>query len=105
MKTEIYRWRLSVELKSKMERQARLHKVRVSSILDRAVRDWLRKHPAQDREAKTQKELHAAAEKYLGILRRQGSGAADIVRETVRRRVRERIRRSQKKADPSSLKA
>jgi hypothetical protein len=43
MKTEIYRWRLSIELKSEIEHEARLHRVPVSSIFDWAVRDWLNK--------------------------------------------------------------
>src|SRR6266851_2146287 len=43
MKTEVYSWRLAGELKSDLERQARLRRVPVSSILDTAVREWLQK--------------------------------------------------------------
>src|SRR6267143_377170 len=105
MKTEVYRWRLPDELKSDLSREARRRGVSVSMILESVVREWLRKNAAQDREAKTQKELHAAAERHIGVFRGHGSGAADIVRETVRGRVRERIRRSQRKPDSSGLKA
>ncbi len=48
-----------------------------------------------------QRKLHAAAEKYIGVLSGLTPGRAKTVRETVRRRVRERILRSQKKADSS----
>ena len=43
MKTEVYSWRLSEELKLDLEREAYLRKVSVSSILETAVRDWLKK--------------------------------------------------------------
>jgi hypothetical protein len=48
-----------------------------------------------------QRKLHAAAEKYIGVLIGLTPARAETVRETVRRRVRERILRSQKKADSS----
>jgi hypothetical protein len=48
-----------------------------------------------------QRNLHAAAEKYIGVLSGLTPGRAERVRETVRSRVRERILRSQKKADSS----
>ena len=48
-----------------------------------------------------QRKLHAAAEKYIGVLSGLTPGRAETVRETVRSRVRERILRSQKKADSS----
>ena len=48
-----------------------------------------------------QRKLHAAAEKYIGVLSGLTPARAETVRETVRRRVRERILRSQKKADSS----
>ena len=43
MKTEVYSWRLSAEAKADLEREARFRKVPVSTILDAAVRDWLKK--------------------------------------------------------------
>jgi len=43
MKTEVYSWRLSEELKSDLEREAYLRKVSVSSLLEMAVREWLKR--------------------------------------------------------------
>ena len=41
MKIEVYSWRLSAEAKADLEREARLRKVPVSTILDAAVRAFL----------------------------------------------------------------
>jgi hypothetical protein len=101
MKKAVYRWLLSHDLKAKLEREARLRKVSVSSILDIAVREWLWKNASKVAGDESQRKLHAAAEKYIGVLSGLPSGRAETVRETVRRRVRERIARSQKKADSS----
>ena len=40
MRTEVYSWRLSDELKSDLERESRLRQVPVSSVLEAAVRAW-----------------------------------------------------------------
>src|SRR6266852_5883366 len=61
MRTEVYSWRLSGELKSDLEREARLRKVPVSSVLETAVRDWLKKGEADASEDEAQLRLHSAA--------------------------------------------
>jgi hypothetical protein len=99
MKKAAYRWRLSHDLKAELEREARLRKVPVSCILNMAVREWLQKSPPEVSGDAAQRKLHAAAEKYIGVLSGLTLGGAETVRETVRRHVRERILRSQKKAD------
>src|SRR5258708_28076164 len=66
MKSEVYRWRLSGEIKSDLEREARLRKVSVSSILDMAVREWLRKGRLDVAGDKTQRELHKIRGKVHG---------------------------------------
>ena len=37
----VYRWRVSRELMTKLERVARARHVRVSTLLNRIMRDWL----------------------------------------------------------------
>jgi hypothetical protein len=101
MKKAVYGWLLSHDLKAKLEHEARLHKVSVSSILDIAVREWLRKDTSKVAGDESHRKLRAAAEKYIGVLSGLPSARAETVRETVRRRVRERISRSQKRADSS----
>ena len=61
MKTEVYSWRLSRELKSDLEREARLRKVSVSSVLETAVRDWLRKSNADVPDDQAQRKLHTGS--------------------------------------------
>jgi len=67
----------------------------------RLAREWLKKSALEVSGDEAQRKLHAAAEKYIGVLSGLTPGRAGTVRETVRRRVRERILRSQKKADTS----
>ncbi len=93
MKTEVYSWRLSGELKSDLERQARLQKVSISAILDTAVREWLKKSAIEVSGDEAQRKLHAAAEKYIGALKGLDRDRAETVRETVRKRLRRRYGR------------
>ncbi len=90
MRNEVYSWRLSGELKSDLERAARLRKVPVSSILDLAVREWLKRSGLEVAGDEAQRELHAAAERCLGVLsggnRRRAERAREIIRERLRKR-------------------
>ncbi len=90
MKTEVYSRRLSGELKSALERQARLRKVPVSSILDFAVRDWLKRSGLDVAGDEAQRELHKSAAKCIGVLAGRNSRRAETAREAIRRRLRRR---------------
>jgi len=92
MKTHVYSWRLSSELKSELERAARMRRAPLSAVLEQAARAWLAQNSAELAEdEETQRGLHAAAEKYIGCLSGLGGPyTADRVRETVRRRLREK---------------
>ena len=89
MKTEVYSWRLSEEIKSELEHTARQRKVPVSSILDMAVREWLNKNDVDDGD-EAQLALHAAAADCFGVLAGGNSGRAETARETIRKRLRKR---------------
>jgi post-segregation antitoxin (ccd killing protein) len=93
MKTEVYSWRLSEELKSDLERQARLRKVSVSSVLETAVRNWLKKSNADIPDDQAQRRLHTAAARCLGVLAGLNSRRAETAREGVRKRLRRRYAR------------
>jgi hypothetical protein len=90
MRSEVYSWRLSGELKSDLEREARLRKVPVSSILDLAVREWLKKSGLDVAGDEAQRELHTAAAKCLGVLAGATPRRAETAREAIRRRLRRR---------------
>jgi hypothetical protein len=92
MKTEVYSWRLSRELKSVLEREARVRKLPVSSVLDLAVRDWLKKSRADVAGDEAQRELHAAAENCLGTIASGNSRRAETVRKMIRGRLQQRRR-------------
>jgi hypothetical protein len=93
MRTHVYSWRLSGELKSDLERQARLRKVPVSTILDMAVREWLKKSAIDVSGDEEQRKLHAAAEKYIGALKGLDKNRSETVRETIRKKLRRRYGR------------
>src|SRR5215470_4401958 len=89
----VYSWRLSEELKSDLEREAHLRKVSVSSVLETAVRDWLKKSNTDATDDQAQRRLHTAAARCLGVLTGLNSRRAETARELVRRRLRRRYAR------------
>ena len=93
MKTEVYSWRVSSELKQSLEREARRRKASVASILDAAAREWLKKSRASIADDEEQKRLHAAVEPLIGSISRDIPYSPEILRETIRRRVNQRYGR------------
>jgi hypothetical protein len=80
---------LSGELKSDLEREARLRKVPVSAVLETAVRDWLKNSDSTGSDDEAQRKLHAAADGCVGVL----SGGNPRRAETARSALRERLTR------------
>jgi hypothetical protein len=93
MKTEVYSWRLAGELKSDLEREARLRKVPVSAVLETAVRDWLKKDVANASEEEAQGRLHRVAAECFGVLASGNLRRAETARDTLRKRLRRRYAR------------
>jgi hypothetical protein len=89
MKTEVYSWRVSTELKSGLERAARSRKISVSKALDLAVEEWLKNGAKDLDDALEQKRLHAATDRFAGSI----SGDDLPVSTNVRQAVRESLRR------------
>ncbi len=92
MRTEVYSWRLSGELKSDLEREARLRKVPVSAVLETAVRDWLelKKGDADASEEDTQRRLHTAAANCFGVVASGNPRHAETARALLRERLKRR---------------
>lgn len=88
MKTEVYSWRLSRGLKSDLEQAARARKVRVSALLDVAVREWLAKNSVDIAGDEEQKRLHAAVERCIGVVRGKNSRRAETAAATIRKSLR-----------------
>jgi hypothetical protein len=93
MKTEVYSWRVSTELKSDLERAARHRRVPLSSILEEAARKWLIESAASISDDENQRRLHAAAEPFIGTLSGLHPADAKSVRKVVRRRLARRYGR------------
>jgi hypothetical protein len=90
MKNEVYSWRLSGELKSDLERKARLRRVPVSAVLETAVRDWLKNSDSEIPEEDAQRRLQAAASNCFGTIAIGNSRRAETARDAVRKRLRRR---------------
>jgi hypothetical protein len=69
MKTEVYSWRVSPDVKAKLAAEAQRRKISLSALLDDITGQWLRKHRKriEDDEAE-QARLHAAVEKVIGTV-------------------------------------
>ena len=89
MKTEVYSWRVSSDVKTSLEREARRRKISMSAALDAAAREWLEKSAAANEGDGEQRRLQKAASKWLGAL---ASGNAQRS-ETASQDVRDRLRR------------
>jgi len=93
MRTEVYSWRLSADLKSNLEREARLRKVPVSAVLETAVRDWLKKGETDLSEEDAQRRLHAAAATCFGVVASSNPRRAETARTALRERLKRRYAR------------
>jgi hypothetical protein len=88
-KSEVYSWRLSTELKTALERRARLEGRSVSGLLDRVVQDWLRNGKSDADDEAEQARLHREAAKYIGTISGGNPRRAETARETIRERLRQ----------------
>jgi hypothetical protein len=88
MKTEIYTWRLSRDLKEALETEARREKVSIAVLLDRGVRELLQKDGVQGAgDEAEQRRLHAQARKSIGAI----AGVNPLRAESARSLIRERL--------------
>jgi len=93
MRTEIYSWRVSTELKTALEREARRRKISLAKVLDMAAEEWLKKGGAGKDDDREQKRLHEAASKSFGVIKGGGPYLAENVRQVVQERLRRRYGR------------
>jgi hypothetical protein len=90
MKTEVYSWRVSPEVKAALEREARREKTSLAALLDRVARQWLEERKSRSADdAAEQARLHAAAEKCIGTIARGpdfAESASKLIRESLARK-------------------
>ena len=89
MKTEVYSWRVSTDLKTELEREARRRKISLSGFLDLAARDWLNKSGADIGGEEQQRQLQKAAAKCFGSFASGDAHRSENARRAVRRRLRQ----------------
>ena len=92
MKTEVYSWRVSADLKSDLERAARRRKISLSAALDLAARRWLESAAPEDDEAE-QKRLHEAVSKFIGTIAGGNPRRSEQARQIVRERLKQKYGR------------
>ncbi len=90
-KSDVYSWRIAPETRAALELEARREGTSIAALLDRIVRDWLRRRRrAPGPEDAEQARLHAAASKTFGTIaggdRRRAERARAAVRERLARR-------------------
>jgi hypothetical protein len=88
MKTEVYSWRVSPDIKTGLEREARRRKMSVSAALDLAAREWLLKTSMANEDDEGQYRLKKAASRWLGALASGDAQRSEKVSQTVRQRLR-----------------
>ena len=93
MKREVYSWRVSTDLKTGLEREARRRRMSLSAVLDLAAQEWLIKSSAGNNDDEEQRRLQQAASKCFGVLASGDAGRSESVRQAVRERLRRRYGR------------
>ncbi|MGO9970581.1 MAG: hypothetical protein ACLPY2_25240 [Bryobacteraceae bacterium] len=88
MKSEVYSWRVSTDLKTGLAREAQRRKISLSAVLDLAARDWLNKSGAETEGDEEQLRLQKAASKCFGALASGNGHRSETARQAVRRRLR-----------------
>jgi hypothetical protein len=90
MKSEVYSWRVSTDLKTGLEREAHRRKLSLAAVLDLAARDWLNKGGAEIEGDEEQLRLRKAASKCFGTVASGNAHRSENARQAVRQRLRRR---------------
>jgi len=90
MKTEVYSWRVSADLKTDLEREARRRNISLSAALDLAAQEWLKKRDGDEDDTARQERLQRAAAACFGALASGKPRRAESARQTIRDRLRQK---------------
>ncbi len=100
-KSEVYSWRLSTDLKMRLEAAARDEKTSIGAVLERVVREWLAKRASSEEDdAEQQRRLRERAMKVIGTISVDlgGSATNERVREVMGEQLMKKYRASQRRA-------
>lgn len=87
MKTEVFSWRVSTDVKTGLEREARRRNLSVSTVLDLAAREWLNNSGTAVDDEGERRGLRNAAVACFGALASGQAHRSEKTREAVRRRL------------------
>ena len=90
MKTEVYSWRVSTDLKTSLEREARRRNTPVSALLDMAVRELLDKRGVDSGDDEEQQRLQSAALACTGAFAGKDPNRSANARQILRQRLRKK---------------
>ena len=90
MKTEVYSWRVSADLKAELEREAHRRNQSLSRLLDLAAREWLSKQSPEQGDEEEQARLHNVASKFFGLIEGANAHRCENAREELRAVLRRR---------------
>jgi hypothetical protein len=93
MKTEVYSWRVSRDIKTSLERAARQRKVSLSRLLDMAAQEWLKNSGSEGDDDEMQRRLHKSALECFGSMASGDIRRSETASATVRQRLRRRYGR------------
>jgi post-segregation antitoxin (ccd killing protein) len=93
MKSSVYSWRLSPDLKSDLVREARARRVPVSKLIETAVRNFIGKEERVESRAEQQARIHAAAAPFIGAISGDDPYRSERVGELVREQLAQRYGR------------
>ena len=89
-KTEVYSWRISPRLKSKLEEAAQAERKSLSVLLEEIAEDWLERSDGQGQDDEAQERLRAAAMRFVGAIQSGQSHRAENARSELRSRIARR---------------
>jgi hypothetical protein len=96
-KSEVYSWRVSPDLKMKLEAAARDEKLSVGALLERIAREWLREHRLNDEE-----EQRRLRERVMRTIGTASIGLGPYTNERVRQVVTENLERKRRASQPGA---
>lgn len=90
IKTEVYSWRLSLDLKAKLEDAAQSEDKSMAELLEQISREWLERCRLTASFEEQEERLRAAAMKCAGSIEGKDPGRAENARALVRARLASR---------------
>ena len=90
MKTEVYSWRVSPELKSRLEREAQRRKTSFSAVLELAARDFLEQAAPKSEDDQEQERIRRAAFACIGAIEGSDPSRAQNASAHVKQLLRQR---------------